>query len=109
MVSQLSALPDGPVTVAGWVETVRDQKKVQFVILRDESGALQLVNPATRDLEAGASAEEQAAAALTETIGALAHGTMIRVTGELKHDERVKLGGIEVKIATLEVVSEALP
>ncbi|MER3390826.1 MAG: aspartate--tRNA(Asn) ligase [Microcella sp.] len=108
MVSQLSPLPDGPVTVAGWVETVRDQKKVQFVILRDETGAAQLVNPATRDLEEGASAERQAAAALTDQLGALAHGTMIRVTGELKHDERVKLGGLEVKVGTLEVVSEAI-
>lgn len=108
VVSQLSPLPDGPVTVAGWVETVRDQKKVQFVILRDETGAVQLVNPATRDLEEGASAEQQTAAALTETIGALAHGTMVRVTGELKHDERVKLGGLEVKVGTLEVVSEAI-
>ena len=108
-IKNLAPFPDGFVTVAGWVETVRDQKKVQFVILRDESGAVQLVNPATRDLEDGASAEEHAAAALTETIGGLAHGTMVRVTGELKHDERVKLGGIEVKIASLEVVSEALP
>ena len=108
VVCQLSPLPDGPVTVAGWVETVRDQKKVQFVILRDETGAVQLVNPATRDLEEGASDEQQAAAELTETIGALAHGTMVRVTGELKHDERVKLGGLEVKVGTLEVVSEAI-
>ncbi len=45
---QLQSLPDGPVSVSGWVETVRDQKKVQFVILRDETGAVQLVNPATR-------------------------------------------------------------
>ncbi len=108
VVCQLSPLPDGPVTVAGWVETVRDQKKVQFVILRDETGAVQLVNPATRDLEDGATAEQQAAAELTETIGALAHGTMVRVTGELKHDGRVKLGGLEVKVGTLEVVSEAI-
>jgi len=109
VVSQLSALPDGPVSVAGWVETVRDQKKVQFVILRDESGAVQLVNPATRDLDETATDEQRAAAALTETLGALAHGTMIRVSGELKKDERVKLGGLEVKISALEVVSEAVP
>ncbi|MET0352554.1 MAG: OB-fold nucleic acid binding domain-containing protein, partial [Plantibacter flavus] len=46
VVKNLAALSDGPVTVSGWVETVRDQKKVQFVVLRDESGAVQLVNPA---------------------------------------------------------------
>ena len=51
LVKNLAALPDGPVTVSGWVETVRDQKKVQFVILRDESGAVQLVNPATREVD----------------------------------------------------------
>ena len=48
LVNQLQGLSDGPVSVSGWVETVRDQKKVQFVILRDETGAVQLVNPATR-------------------------------------------------------------
>lgn len=123
LIENLAPLPDGTVTVAGWVETVRDQKKVQFVVLRDESGALQLVNPATRALElegeaisglardasADGSLTHRTPEAITEAISGLAHGTMVRVTGELKHDERVKLGGIEVKIAELEVVSEALP
>ncbi|RXZ72708.1 aspartate--tRNA(Asn) ligase [Agromyces albus] len=114
LVKNLAALPDGPVTVSGWVETVRDQKKVQFVILRDESGAVQLVNPATRELpepiEGGeADAAASARLATTESISALAHGTFLTVSGELKHDERVKLGGLEVKIGSLEVVAEANP
>ena len=105
----LAALPDGPVSVAGWVDTVRDQKKVQFVILRDESGAVQLVNPATRELDPeGVSVGAAEALALTESISGLSHGTFVRVTGELKHDERVKLGGLEVKIGDLEVVTAAL-
>lgn len=108
LVQQLNSLPDGPVSVSGWVETVRDQKKVQFVILRDETGAVQLVNPATRanpeiaDQDAGA-------LALTSLISELSTGTFLTVTGELKHDERVKLGGVEIKIATLDVASAALP
>ncbi|MBD8517561.1 aspartate--tRNA(Asn) ligase [Plantibacter sp. CFBP 8804] len=108
VVKNLAALSDGPVTVSGWVETVRDQKKVQFVVLRDESGAVQLVNPAVREVdpEVEGSAERLAT---TEAISALAHGSFITVTGELKHDERVKLGGIEVKVATLEVVTAANP
>ncbi|RZU66688.1 aspartyl-tRNA synthetase [Microterricola gilva] len=121
LIKDLSALADGPVTVSGWVDTVRDQKKVQFIVLRDESGAAQLVNPALRalpvtDAEAGTVAlegDELAAAearlATTEAISALAHGSFITVTGELKKDERVKLGGLEVKMATLTVVSEAIP
>ncbi|BDZ65012.1 aspartate--tRNA(Asn) ligase [Agromyces mangrovi Wang et al. 2018] len=109
LVTNLAALEDGPVTVSGWVETVRDQKKVQFVILRDESGAVQLVNPAVRELAEDAGPEASARLAVTEQISALAHGSFITVTGDLKHDERVKLGGLEVKIGTLEVVTEALP
>jgi nondiscriminating aspartyl-tRNA synthetase len=108
LIKNLAALDDGPVSVSGWVETVRDQKKVQFVVLRDESGAVQLVNPAVRELVED---DESSAArlAVTESISALAHGSFLTVTGTLKHDERVKLGGLEVKVETLDVVAESLP
>ena len=108
LIKNLADLPEGPVSVSGWVETVRDQKKVQFIVLRDESGAAQLVNPATRELnpEDDASASKLA---ITESISALAHGSFITVTGTLKHDERVKLGGLEIKLESLVVVGEALP
>ncbi|QNE37726.1 aspartate--tRNA(Asn) ligase [Leifsonia shinshuensis] len=104
MIKDLAALPDGPVSVAGWVETVRDQKKVQFVVLRDESGAVQLVNPRTVDEDGAVVADEPAT-----TISGLSQGSFVRVTGELKHDERVKLGGIEIKLNTLEVETAAIP
>jgi aspartyl-tRNA synthetase len=108
LIKNLAALPEGPVSVSGWVETVRDQKKVQFIVLRDESGAAQLVNPATRELNPE---DESSAAklAITESISGLAHGSFVTVTGTLKHDERVKLGGLEIKLESLEVVGEALP
>lgn len=95
-------------TVSGWVETVRDQKKVQFIVLRDESGAAQLVNPAVRELNPD---DESSAARLeiTESISALAHGSFVTVTGALKKDERVKLGGLEIKLDSLVVVGEANP
>ncbi|MDI9487081.1 MAG: OB-fold nucleic acid binding domain-containing protein [Bacillota bacterium] len=32
------------ITVSGWVETLRDQKKMQFIVLRDHTGKLQLTN-----------------------------------------------------------------
>ncbi|GAB3617305.1 aspartate--tRNA(Asn) ligase [Okibacterium endophyticum] len=108
LIKNLAALPDGPVSVSGWVDTVRDQKKVQFIVLRDESGAVQLVNPAVRELNPDDEAS-QAKLEITEAVSALSHGSFITVSGELKHDERVKLGGIEVKVHTLDVVSEALP
>lgn len=108
LVEDLQAREDGPVVVSGWVETVRDQKKVQFVILRDETGAVQLVNPATRPAEDGTE-QDADALALTDTISNLAHGTFLTVRGALKHDERVKLGGVEVKIGTLEIAAASLP
>jgi len=104
LIKNLSALDDGTVSVSGWVDTVRDQKKVQFVVLRDESGAVQLVNPRTTDADGVVVADEPAT-----SISGLAQGTFVTVTGQLKHDERVKLGGIEIKLATLTVVTAAIP
>ncbi|WP_420897628.1 aspartate--tRNA(Asn) ligase [Cryobacterium tagatosivorans] len=104
MIKNLSALDDGPVSVSGWVETVRDQKKVQFVVLRDESGAVQLVNPRNSDADGVVIADEPAT-----SISSLSQGSFVTVTGQLKHDERVKLGGIEIKLAGLEIVTLAIP
>ncbi len=108
-IQDLATTADGTVVeVGGFVETVRDQKKVQFIILRDESGAAQLVNPALReDDEDAASSPERRA--LTDLISSLAHGSFISVTGELKLDERVKLGGLEIKIHSLDVTGAAWP
>jgi aspartyl-tRNA synthetase len=89
--------------VAGWVDTVRDQKKVQFVVLRDETGAVQLVNPRNSDADGVVIADEPAT-----TISGLAQGTFVVASGQLKHDERVKLGGIEIKLESLTVTAEAI-
>jgi aspartyl-tRNA synthetase len=97
LVKNVAAASDGPVSVSGWVDTVRDQKKVQFVILRDESGAVQLVHPRPEETDP-----------LADVISGLTTGTFLTATGELKHDERVKLGGLEVKLESIEVAAPAL-
>jgi nondiscriminating aspartyl-tRNA synthetase len=104
LIKHLHAASDGPISVSGWVDTVRDQKKVQFVVLRDESGAVQLVHPR-------AFAEDNTAEpdSLADIISALAQGTFLTATGELKHDERVKLGGVEIKLETLIIAGAANP
>ena len=84
--------------VAGWVETVRDQKKVQFLVLRDESGAVQLVRPRPEGDDE-----------ISLAISGVSLGSFVRVEGQLKHDERVKLGGIEVRIDGFEVVAASDP
>ena len=93
LIKNLASATDGPVSVSGWVDTVRDQKKVQFVVLRDESGAVQLVHPRAFAEDGTAEPDE-----LADTISGLAQGTFLTATGELEHDERVKLGGVEIKL-----------
>jgi len=104
LIKELAAASDGPVSVSGWVETVRDQKKVQFVVLRDESGAVQLVHPRTFAEDGTPEPDE-----LASTISSLAQGTFLTATGELKHDERVKLGGVEIKLDTIVIAGAAIP
>lgn len=108
-ISDLASTPDGtPVVLGGFVETVRDQKKVQFVILRDETGVCQLVNPALREDDPEAS-DYPERRVLTDAISGLSLGSFVLVNGELKLDERVKLGGLEVKLSGLEVTGAAEP
>jgi len=104
LIKELAAASDGTVSVSGWVETVRDQKKVQFVVLRDESGAVQLVHPRAFAEDATPTVDE-----LASTISSLAQGTFLTAVGELKHDERVKLGGVEIKLNTIVIAGAAIP
>lgn len=104
LIKHLAAQPDGSIHIAGWVETLRDQKKVQFIIVRDETGSVQIVHP--RSTDSGGNVQPSA---LTETISSLTQGTFVRISGKLVHDERVKLGGIEIKLDNITVEALALP
>lgn len=86
------------VTVRGWVQTVRDQKRMQFLILRDETGLAQAVLP-----------KEEPPSELNEAVSALTAESAVTVTGTAVADERVKLGGLELKLEGLQVDSLAEP
>ena len=109
LIKDLAAREDGPVTVSGWVEKVRDQKFVQFVVLRDESGAVQLVNGGVLREADPENPRSDILVPRTLTISELTHGSFITVSGELQHNERVKLGGVEIQIDEITVVTKALP
>ena len=109
LIKDLAAREDGPVRVSGWVEKVRDQRYVQFVVLRDESGAVQLVNGGVLREADPENPRSDVLLARTSTIANLAHGSFITVEGELQHNERVKLGGVEIQINEIDVVTQALP
>jgi len=104
LVKDLAAHEDGPVILGGWVEKLRDQKRIQFIILRDESGDVQVTYP--RPVVDETPVEDDALAAKVST---LTNGSFVWVTGRLIHDERVKLGGLEIQLDDLEIVSLADP
>ena len=104
LVKDLAAHADGPVVLGGWVEKLRDQKRIQFIILRDESGDVQVTYP--RPVVNDEPDENDALAAKVST---LTSGSFVWVTGRLIHDERVKLGGLEVQLDDLEIVTLADP
>jgi nondiscriminating aspartyl-tRNA synthetase len=86
------------VKVRGWVNALRDQKRVQFVILRDETGLAQAVLP-----------KEEPPSEFNDAVSALTAESAVTVTGTVVGDERVKLGGLEVRIEAVEVDSLADP
>ncbi len=85
-------------TVRGWVQAVRDQKRVQFVIVRDEAGAVQAVL-----------GKDDPPSALNEVVSALTPESAVTVTGSVVADERVKLGGLELRLDGVVVDSPAEP
>jgi nondiscriminating aspartyl-tRNA synthetase len=98
LIAELSTKVGEQVTVRGWVNALRDQKRVQFVILRDESGMAQAV------LSKGEDPSE-----LNESISGLTDESAVTLSGTVVADERVKLGGLELKIESLQVDSLAEP
>jgi nondiscriminating aspartyl-tRNA synthetase len=86
------------VQVRGWVNAIRDQKRVQFVILRDPTGMAQAVL-----------GKDEQPSALNEAISALAPESAVYVTGTVIADDRVKLGGLELQLDGLEVAGPAEP
>jgi nondiscriminating aspartyl-tRNA synthetase len=97
-VADLKSHLDETVELRGWVQAVRDQKRMQFVVLRDETGLAQLILD-----------KEDPPSELNETISALAPESAVTVTGLVVADERVKLGGLEIRLASLTVESPAEP
>ncbi len=95
MTPQISNLKEGNVKFQGMVETVRDKKNIQFIILKDHSGKIQVTVDKVKYPEAG------------EVFNHLLTGSTVTVEGELVKSEYVKLGGREVLLSSVEVTSEA--
>ena len=93
LIKDLAAREDGPVTLGGWVEKLRDQKRIQFIILRDETGSAQITYP--RPTIDDAPDENDALAAKVST---LTNGSF---TSAFIHAYYGKKGAIDVVIQDL--------
>jgi nondiscriminating aspartyl-tRNA synthetase len=98
LIAELVDHIDERVSIRGWVQVVRDQKRMQFLVVRDESGQAQAVL-----------GKDEQPSALNEAISALAAESAVTVTGTVVADERVKLGGLELQLDGLTVDSPAEP
>jgi nondiscriminating aspartyl-tRNA synthetase len=84
------------ITLKGFVQTVRNQKVVQFIILRDHTGLIQVV--------AERSEENKVVNGLIAT---LTRESAIEVTGIIVSNPNVKLGQIELQLKALHIDSLA--
>ena len=83
------------VTVQGWLQILRDQKNIQFLILRDRTGLVQVAHYKPNDQE------------LSALISSLGTESALTVTGKVVKNEVVKLGGLEIQLEKLAVENAA--
>jgi asparaginyl-tRNA synthetase len=87
----------GPtVNLRGWVYRERKSNKFVFIVLRDETDIIQCVIPKTKNPEIFEKAEK------------LTIESSVKISGELKEDERAPTG-YEVSVSELEIVQIADP
>ncbi|MFB7945042.1 aspartate--tRNA(Asn) ligase [Kitasatospora phosalacinea] len=98
LVGELSSAIGRTVTVKGWVDTLRLQSRVQFVVVRDHTGAVQVTHRRGGEGDA-----------LGELLRGLTVESAVVVTGRVVANPVVKLGGLEIVPERVEVVSAAEP
>src|SRR5512136_1656231 len=77
---------------AGWVHGVRDVKKLFFAVVRDRAGKVQLI------------AKTPAAIDACKTLGL---EDVVSFKGTAKKNPSVKMGGVEIELDSIEVISKA--
>jgi nondiscriminating aspartyl-tRNA synthetase len=97
LVGHLGPRVGDTVRICGWVQTLRLQRRMQFVVLRDETGAVQLTN------------RREVRPDLDGQIDALTVGSAVALTGRVVDAPQVKLGGIEVLVDSIDLVAPAEP
>ena len=95
-IAKLKPTGDKTVRVQGWVDSVRNQKSIQFLIIRDRSGKVQVTIKRENSPE------------IATTVETLLRDSTVTIEGRIVEAPNVKLGGIEIIPTKLEVTSHAL-
>ncbi len=95
MITQISKLKEGLVEFHGMIENIRDKKSMQFVVLKDFSGKIQLT------------IEKETHPEVAKIFSSLITGSTVKVKGNLIKSEFVKMGGKEVLVDEVFVTSLA--
>lgn len=95
LIKDLDQHIDELVTIQGWLHTLRDQKNMQFLIMRDRTGLVQVAHFKKGNPE------------LAEIISTLGTESALTLTGKVVENKVVKLGGIEIQLEDLVVEGAA--
>ena len=98
-VNELEKYKGKDITFSAYVDAIRDKKWVMFVILRDNTGKVQMTIEKS----------EESNKELLDIMTNLTVESTIKVTGKLVENDAVKLGGIEIIPSKIEVTSVAEP
>ena len=99
LVDELKDYVGKEITFSGFVDAIRDKKWVMFVILRDNTGKLQMT------IEKSEEKNQE----LLEIMANTTVESTVKVTGLLQENEAVKLGGMELIPSKIEITSKAEP
>ncbi len=94
-ICDLGSRIDQEVKIQGWLQIIRDQKKMQFLILRDRTGLVQVAHYRPSNEE------------IANTISSLGVETALTITGKVVKNDIVKLGGLEIQLQGLTVENAA--
>ncbi len=95
-IAQLSHHVGEQIKICGFVETIRDQKKRQFLVIRDHSGQVQVIHEKRGEEDAIAS-----------QISIMCPESTVCVIGTVVANEIVKLGGMEIILESIEIIGPA--
>ncbi|MGH8887313.1 MAG: aspartate--tRNA(Asn) ligase [Egibacteraceae bacterium] len=96
LVRELRDHLDRTVTVCGWVNTLRLQRKMQFLLVRDHTGMVQVTHRRGGE-------DDQ----IEAVIDGLSIESAVRITGRVVDNPVVKLGGLELLPQSVEVANRA--